>query len=1386
MSRLARIRSQAFGVFMLALFACECLAAEAYVPSQPDPVLEPWRWRVFSELKGFGLRSMAEGNDRTLFFGVDEGVRSYDGIDWRNYTPKDGLISAPINVVSAGRDGTMYAGSDMGISMFDEGKWTRFFPPEGELPWPIDQIIEDSNGNIWAATAWGALRINDGGATLFTTDEMSVAVRSQAPYVELSLIPDEVTPRHSWGPGIGMKLLKGGYIGVPRGRAPMVVWGLSPGGPAELAGLRVGDYVPTVEGLNPSLPHLTLSGSEGTSVSMEVKRPGLPEPFLVTVNRAAVEGFAGEFSIADIFEDRDGVLWFGLSWGGEIVRYNPQSDPPEWRLFTDKDGLGQGDKPRITQTRDGTIWTISNHFQAGVNKFDGETWTQIHLSEVGGNDINTSLLETHDGTLWIGGHEGRLQVLRNDSWSVHLPSETPVSEARIVALVETSDQALWIAGLGQEVSRLDHGVSRWATFENLDFQCDRSDGTRWFRSGSNSVVRHRPDEQVGDEWTRYTVEDGLMEQPARMLVTKKGELWAVGHHQGVAATAQFDGVRWSLQSHSMLSGIGENGVIEAADGTLWLGSSVHREVVGGLLGGILHYDPDAENSQDIWTHFAPPEAPGYAYGIAQTTDGTLWVGGSGLLTYDGNTWTHLEEPRGVTSWIHGLLGTSDGGLWAGTRSYGLFHFDGDNWAQYGVAEGLANNRVRAILHTFDGSLWAVTDKGISRFDGQSWITQALPLDLLEQPRYLRQAADGALWINDFAIQASGSASWTLRYSQELDPPETEIDPGIEQSLDVVSQPGNTTLAWSGTDRWQLTADQELQYSWRLNDAPWTAFAAEKSKIFFALDSGNYTFEVKARDRDFNEDLTPAMIQFSVLPPVWGQAWFICLVGVFFLAISIQTVRVIRRDRRLLESNLGLQEKTVNLEEANRHVRQANQLKSQFLANMSHELRTPLNAILGFSQLMGRDRTFPSDHRDNLNVINRSGEHLLTLINDVLEMSKIEAGQTSLNENGFDLYSLLETMEGMFRLQAEGKHLEFNLSRDDNVPRYIRADEKKLRQVLINLLGNAVKFTAEGRVALRIRFENSSPSQRLFFEVEDTGEGIDPEELNGMFEAFVQTASGKRAQEGTGLGLPISQQFVKMMGGVIRVQTELGKGSVFSFDIQVRLADATEARTSQPKRRVIGLAPNQQVYRVLIVEDRAENRKLLHQLLAPLGFEMREAENGLQSIEIWREWKPHLIWMDMRMPVMDGYEATRRIKETTQGQATVVIALTASAFEEQSSLILSEGCDDLLRKPFKEEEILSAMTKHLGVRFVFESEEEPSVSAKPRTVGKLTPDDLSGLPAEWVEQLHQAASQADGEMVLALLGHIEAEHEELAGNIRHLVDDFRFDHILNLSKPPQNG
>lgn len=470
---------------------------------------------------------------------------------------------------------------------------------------------------------------------------------------------------------------------------------------------------------------------------------------------------------------------------------------------------------------------------------------------------------------------------------------------------------------------------------------------------------------------------------------------------------------------------------------------------------------------------------------------------------------------------------------------------------------------------------------------------------------------------------------------------------------------------------------------------------------------------------------------------------------------------------------------------------ANRAKSQFLAKMSHELRTPLNAILGFTQLMTRDTSLLPQQLEQLKIINRSGEHLLDLINDVLEMSKIEAGSLTLNETAFDLYQMLFSIEDLLRLKALEKGLQIAFKRRPEVPQYIITDESKLRQVLINLIGNAIKFTASGSVIVRVKRGREDERYQLpisnypclVFEVEDTGSGIAAAEIESLFDPFVQTEAGRKSMEGTGLGLPISRQFIRLMGGDIQVRSQLGMGTIFSFDIKLRLADAADVETNLKAKRVIGLAAGQPKYRIMVVEDVEENRLFLVRLLQAVGFDVRAAENGIEAIALWEAWQPHLILMDMLMPLMDGYEATRRIKATLKGQATAIIALTANAFNEDRAAILQAGCDDFMRKPFQEEILFEKMAHHLRVRYLYQQDSQSAIAANqnPDLPSTIDAASLRVMPREWVVQLNQAALALNHERIMELVDQIPQTATTLITTLTNWVDNFRLDIIIDLTE-----
>lgn len=524
-----------------------------------------------------------------------------------------------------------------------------------------------------------------------------------------------------------------------------------------------------------------------------------------------------------------------------------------------------------------------------------------------------------------------------------------------------------------------------------------------------------------------------------------------------------------------------------------------------------------------------------------------------------------------------------------------------------------------------------------------------------------------------------------------------------------------------------------------------------------------------------------------------------VIGVLGCYEDISDIKQVEAALRQLNAELEqrVRDRTCELQEAVEISEAASQAKGTFLANMSHELRTPLNAILGFSQLLACDETLSYDSREAIDIINRSGEHLLSLINDILEMTKIEAGQVSLKVVGFDLDDLLASLVDMFDYRARNKGLGLVVACHPSLPRHLRADEPKLRQVLINLVGNAIKFTHQGQVAVQVApaYPLTQPpgpndALELTFRVSDTGIGIALADQAQLFEPFVQVSQGADGLGGTGLGLTISRQFVAMMGGDITVESQLGQGAQFAFTLPVQVAKGLAKPATPTAARVTGLAPGQPSYRILVVDDDKTHRYLLTQLLQSVGFEVRDAEDGQQAIDLWQRWRPQLIWLDMRMPVLSGYEAAQyiRAQESDPAQAgsltpTKIIALTANAFEDDRAQAIDIGCDDFVRKPFQLDHLLTKLAEHLRVEYTY-GPESATPTAPLAEVDAIAA--LRRLPVTELIGLHQATLQLDSEHMTRLIADLPLDQAPLAALLTRQLTDYAFDALHTLFQQAQQG
>ncbi len=1164
-------------------------------------------------------------------------------------------------------------------------------------------------------------------------------------------------------------------------------------------------------------------------------------------------------TVSAMYEDSSKVFWIGTQGGlnrfdretGAFTRYLHDPDDPT---------SISGDRvTTMLEDREGMFWIGIEG--GGLNKFERETgmFTRYqHNPEnphsIISNNVNV-IVEAVDGNLWLSHYPtvAGVSIFNKATGAFTNIRSNPkdplsLSENHINDIYQDKQGGIWAIAQTGTVNRYDPNISKIMTLRH-----DPDDPNTL----SSSNVYPLFEDRNGTMWAGMKEEFGLNEyvretksfsrhhvaQVYSIYEGSAGDFW-VGTVHG--KLHQYDRTTRRIVNTYDVSTSFVPAIIEdpADHDLLWV--ATHKDglvKVHKASGKMTHYrhnpeDPDSIGVSSVWS-------------IDPENEDIFWLGtyGGGINRFDKihETFTRYihddHDPHSISNNIGANMAmTASGEIWIITQGGGLNRFDKEtgHFERYSLQEGnFPANNLSSILEDHAGQLWITSNElGIIKFNPKS------------KTYKIYSESDGvqggAFWFVGKAKSRTGElwfgGSEGLNVVQPeqmkvnpLKPPVflTSLTQGGEP-LEIGKAPERLEeirLHWREPFfEFEFAALNYIsaganQYAYMLEgrDRDWYYSGTNPSGRYTGLEGGEYRLKFKGSNNDGVWNEVGIALKVVVEPPFWETWWFYGAISLFSIAViqfviyymlklNSEVTERKKAEGELREHRDQLEEtvktRTAELQRAKETAETSNRAKSIFLANMSHELRTPLNAILGFARIMIRSRTLASEHQENAGIISRSGEHLLMLINQVLDLSKIEAGRITLNEKNVDLYRFLDDLEDMFHLKADDKRLQLLVEWEARIPRHVRTDEVKLRQVLINLLNNAIKFTEEGSVQLRMRneelgmknIEHNSSFLILNFSVADTGPGIAPEEMDKLFEAFAQTTSGRQAQEGTGLGLPISRKFVQLMGGDMHVESKVGRGATFMFDIKVTVMDETAIETVTPIQRVIALEPGQPRYRLLIVDDKWTNRHLLIKLLNPFGFELREATNGQEAIDIWEEWKPHLIWMDMRMPVLDGYEATKRIKNgevlsdvegmKNEGgdRETVIVALTASALEEERAAILATGCDDYLRKPYRDADIFACLHRHLGLRFVYEEEKkstsDPLTSSGHRnrqaTIEKtLTPEALAALPIEWVVRLEQGTRIVDLELLDSVIEQIRERDAFLADALTYLVEDYEYGKILTV-------
>ncbi len=1332
---------------VLALCCPGYAARDRTTPNSPDngvvrlPVIDKQDIR-FLQLSSEGesfqnwIRSIAQDHRGFLWLGTTAGLFRYDGYSLKSYRHEPGnrnsLSDDAIRNLCVDRAGILWVGTDFGgLDRFDPVQETfthyRYLPDDTRSlsSDSVSWVLQDQRGALWVGTSRGLDRLDpaSGGFIHYRHDAQDAGSLSH----NAVLVVYEDRLSNLWvGTGAGLNKLD-------RATGRFQHFRYDPMNPRSL-GI---DYVDSL--WEDHLGVLWVGSRFGRGLSALDLRT---DRFTRYSFHAEDPGSLSLVGVTQIYEDQDGVLWLGTMDRGllkldrerkQFTRYGQEPSNPN--------SLDDNAVKALFEDSEGVMWVGT---QSGLSRFLRKPPPFVNYKHQAGhlnsldNDKIRAVQADSQGFLWFGTdgaldrldqRTGQFKVYRHDARDAHSLSYDKVSVIR-----EDPSGTLWFGTYGGGLNRFDRATGRFFAYHH--------DDKNPTSLSSDMVIS--------------------------LLVDRRGVLWVGTQTAGLnrfdPKTGRFSVYRNDPHNSHSLSYDWATVIFEDRGGIFWVGTS---------FGGLNRFDP---GTGEFTVYRNDPHNP--------------------LSLSHNKVNSILEDRRGI--------------LWIGTQD-GLNQFDRDSgsFIRFMRKDGLPDDSIEAILEDDQGYIWLATHYGLSRFDPRRRTfhnyseSDGLPGNLFnpDGPEASARTADGEL------ILGSSRGVTTIYPKLLSDNPHvppvvlTEFSlfnkPVVAGAHSPLRKPIWATSALTLTHAQSIftiefsalsySAPQKNRYRYRLEglENEWNDVDSTRRQATYTnLPAANYVFQVQGSNQDGVWNETGATLAIRVLPPWWATWWFtsiasLTVAGLIFAVYRSRVTRLeleaARLEAQVKERTSELSERTVELQIARDAAESANRAKTIFLANMSHELRTPLNAILGFSDLLLEGDTSEKQRKD-LDIIHHSGEHLLELINDVLDVAKIEAGRIVVENAACDVHGLVRDITAIMRMRARAKNLQLLVEQSAGLPRLIRTDASKLRQILTNLLGNAVRYTERGTIILRLNgLPADSPGHvLLLFEVEDTGVGIAAEDQARIFEPF-ERVGGQGSQDGTGLGLAIVRKYVELMGGAIRVESELGKGSRFRMELPVERELEVEATAPMDNRpRVVGIEPGQPEYRVLIVEDKFENRLLLQRLLERVGFRVRVAEDGEKGIETFQSWRPHFIWMDHGLRGIDGREAVQRIRELDGGREVKIAMVTASVHIGQRDEMLASGLDDFLGKPYQLEEIFDCMARHLDVRYV----RAESASCPDEQELDLRPEALAAIPQTLREELLDGLIALDAERISRLIRRISEVDPALGGVLTVLAGRFAYTPILH--------